>query len=435
MSDVTGSVDFATSDPFNSDTAGTTPKAFTVNKDARSEQGGGTYPNYWSHKTRSGHSFIMDDTPGNETVTLQHRSGSAIQMKPDGGVTMTTHNGKYEVVFGEDRVTVSGAQDITVKGDASFRVYGDYNVTVHKDYNLTVLGNMNMTAKNLNRSIRGTMDTEAKTVNKRVEGSLTYNSQGAQTYLASGDTALASTGKGKVQVVAASGDLGVHALGKSSKFVMAGAGDMYQNSGKTFNGTYYSLSTVGGPHHKYGVGTPGSLYQKKVLVDAAGLHTMVAHDEMRKVQGSVNKMIGMNETKDITGQKSTKAGAGISHTATSGHIIHTAQTGSISHTATTGSVEIRAPAGATNIAGGTLNINALSGLLGMAGSAGVALDSLGSLLNLNGGIATIMSALGISLPFNITEASQAQTPPTLQGTQANQPTQEPDASSEINSWL
>ena len=101
------------------------PKKYKVRKDSRSESKAGQYPNYMSYKSRSGHSLIFDDTAGQETVTLQHRSGTAVQMNPDGGLTMTTHNGKYEVVFGEDRLTISGAQDITVKGDASLRVYGD----------------------------------------------------------------------------------------------------------------------------------------------------------------------------------------------------------------------------------------------------------------------------------------------------------------------
>ena len=68
-------------DTFNDNSEGkTTPRKFNVDQDARGMQSGGQYPNYWSHKTRSGHNFIMDDSEGNETVTLQHRSGTAIQI-------------------------------------------------------------------------------------------------------------------------------------------------------------------------------------------------------------------------------------------------------------------------------------------------------------------------------------------------------------------
>ena len=71
----------------------TTPNKFKVAEDARKVEGSGKYPNYWSYKSRSGHNIIMDDSKGNETVTVQHRSGSAIQFRPDGGVHYTTRNG------------------------------------------------------------------------------------------------------------------------------------------------------------------------------------------------------------------------------------------------------------------------------------------------------------------------------------------------------
>ena len=139
-----------------------TPKKWTQphKSDARKDGSAGSYPDYFSWKTRSGHIFQLDDSQGHETITLQHRGGTAIQMAHDGSLHITAHNGKYEITFGENRMTVSGAQDITVKGDASLRVYGDYNVTCHKDYNLSVLGNFNVTAKNHNRHILGNMDTQ-----------------------------------------------------------------------------------------------------------------------------------------------------------------------------------------------------------------------------------------------------------------------------------
>lgn len=409
-------------DTFNDNSEGkTTPRKFNVDQDARGMQSGGQYPNYWSHKTRSGHSFIMDDSEGNETVTLQHRSGTAIQMRPDGGMLLTTHNGKYEVVLGEERVTISGASDITVKGDTSLRCYGDYNVTVHKDYNLTVLGNMNVTSKNLNRHIRGTMDTEAKTVNKRVEGSLTYNSQGAQTYLADGDTSIASTGKGKVQVVAASGDLGVQALGSGANMVITSANKMYQKSTNDYNGIFGSI------------GDPTPIHQISVSSNGVKVKTQQTDYNHEVDQG--------NKTTKVTGNYNVQStGGNISHQTQGGsiqqqasqNIIHSAQS---SYQATAGSnMDLRAPSGSATFAGASTVINALSGALGIAGSGGISLDSLGSMLNLNGGIASIASALGLSLNFNFGQSADATQPPQLQGTQANQPQQEPDATSEIDSW-
>ena len=153
---------------------------------------GGKYPDYFSWKTRSGHSFQLDDTMGQETVTLQHRSGTAIQMASDGTLTITAHNGRYDIVFGEDRMTVSGAQDVTIKGDASIRVHGDYNVTCQKDYNLTVLGNFNIVAKNHNRHILGNIDTQARNETKKLNGSSSKLTRGAISYVAKGSVGMMS---------------------------------------------------------------------------------------------------------------------------------------------------------------------------------------------------------------------------------------------------
>ena len=159
----------------------------------RKGKSSGKYPHTTNWKTRSGNvPFQVDDNPGSESITIQHRSGSAIQMLADGSVHLTTHNGKYDIVFGEDRVTVSGLQDITVKGDATMRVYGDYNVTCHKDYNLSVLGNYNVTAKNMNRHILGNSDMQARNENKKLMGSAAKIARGGIAYVAKGSITHAS---------------------------------------------------------------------------------------------------------------------------------------------------------------------------------------------------------------------------------------------------
>lgn len=435
MTDVTGSVTTAggSGQQFNTNEEGkTTPRKFTVDKDARSMESGGTYPNYWSHKTRSGHSFIMDDSEGNETVTLQHRSGTAIQMRPDGGMLLTTHNGKYEVVLGEERVTISGASDITVKGDTSLRCYGDYNVTVHKDYNLTVLGNMNMTSKNLNRHIRGTMDTETKTENKRIEGSSSQNNGGAHALVTKGDFSIAT--KGKFQAVSGK-DFGIHAKGN---MVAESDKKLYHRSGDEYHGSFFTGSTGGqGAGRKYGSLPSGSgIPKKSILVNSEGTHYRVTGEYNIDVGQSMSRKIGMSDSHDVGQNKKVRVQGHSGHTTVTGNIIQKATAGSIQHTATAGSVDIRAPAGAATVAGGITNINSITGVLNMAAAAGgINLESIGGLLNLNGGIITqIASALGLSLPFDITSAMSADKPPELQGIQADQPKEEPDASGEINSW-
>jgi hypothetical protein len=415
MTDVTGSVSTmsgAESNQYNTnDDAKETPKAMNFDKDARGMEGGGQYPNYWSHKTRSGHNFIMDDSKGNETITIQHRSGSAIQFRPDGGVHYTTHNGKYEVVFGENRITVSGAQDITVKGDASLRVYGNHNVTVHKDYNLTVLGNMNVTSKNLNRSIRGNMDTTAKNINKRVEGSSTYNSGGAHSVVSKGNMTVASRG---AQTFLA-GSKGLHAS-------VPNQGNM---TFKNEKGDMHMETKQGKFDAKFSADQGGS--QVVSLTAKDGTFTTQAKQDINHEAQSGKYQVKAAQQVGIQSESSN-----IQVKAASGSI---QQVAGQSYTATAGaSMDMRAPSGAATFAGQSTNINSLGGILSMVSQgAGINLDALSGLLNLNGGIGSIMSAAQ-QLSFVFDQIQGAEGIPKITAERADQPTEEPDASGEISSW-
>lgn len=149
-----------------------TPRKWKGPVDQRREKGAGTYPNQaLVFHSRSGHNWVIDDSEGKESMTFQHRGGSAIQFQPNGAIQIVSHNSLYNLVFGQNRLTVTGANDMTVKGDGSLMVYGDFNKTVHGDFNLTATGDMNFTAENLNSTVRGNIDTQAKNETKKLEGS------------------------------------------------------------------------------------------------------------------------------------------------------------------------------------------------------------------------------------------------------------------------
>ena len=169
-----------------------TPQQWMGPKDVREGKGSGDYPNYSSWKTRSGHSIIMDDSDGKESLTIQHRGGSALQFLPNGAVHMVSSQGNYQVVFGENRMTVTGAMDITCKGDHSFRTYGDVNHTHHGDYNLSVTGDHNITSRNMNRTVRGNMETIAQNETKKIEGNSAKQVGGAYSVAAKQSVGIAS---------------------------------------------------------------------------------------------------------------------------------------------------------------------------------------------------------------------------------------------------
>ena len=337
--------------------------------DARKAKSTGSYPDYFSWKTRSGHTFQLDDSQGAETVTLQHRSGTAIQMAPDGSLHITAHNGRYDIVFGEDRMTVSGAQDVTIKGDASVRVYGDYNVTCQKDYNLTILGNFNLVAKNHNRQILGNIDTQARNENKKLMGSSAKIARGAIAYVAKGSSTFVSQSDQ------------VHIAGAAGVNLTANEGDINQNIEK---GNFHSETKDGEVH-----------------VKSKGKMNYESSEEAIKM--TAEKDFGIeSKTRGIQ----AKAQQNVGITSTAGDIQAKAAGGNVEVTAQS-KMDMRATGDAhfggakTSIVGQTMT--------SIVGQTSVNVDGP-SALNLNSGIglSNIMSALGLQLDFDFGQIASAQ---------------------------
>lgn len=326
--------------------------------DARKSKSAGGYPDYFSWKTRSGHIFQLDDTQGGETVTIQHRGGTAIQMAQDGSLHITAHNGKYDVTFGENRMTISGAQDITVKGDASMRIYGDYNVTCQKDYNLTVLGNFNLVAKNHNRHILGNIDTQARNENKKLMGSSAKIARGAIAYVSKGSATIASHSDQ------------VHIGGAAGVNLAVSEGNITQNIDK---GNFHSETKDGEVH-----------------VKSKGKMNVESTDEAIKM--TAQKDFGV-ESKQNGVQVKAQQSVGI--TSTGGDIQAKAAGGNVEMTAQA-KMDLRASGQAslegstTHVSGQTVNVKG-SSITNIDGPSG---------LNLNGGLSQVMSALGLQLNFD-----------------------------------
>lgn len=101
------------------------------------------YPYNNIQQTESGHSFEMDDTPTRERVRLQHRSGTFLEMHPNGDEVHKIYGTGYEINLKGKNVLIKGTCNITIEGDANMEVKGNHNVQVAGDYNLLVGGKMN----------------------------------------------------------------------------------------------------------------------------------------------------------------------------------------------------------------------------------------------------------------------------------------------------
>ena len=197
------------------------PNEWSGSKDARTAEGAGKYPNYnVLVKDRSGNMIMTDSNKGAEHITIQHRSGSAVQFMPDGAVQITAHNGQYGIIFGENRVKITGAQDITVDGAASMKVKGDFNTTVDGNHNMTVAGNMNtVCAGNFNIVAGKQLDIAAKSSSMKIEGSLTLEA----------DQNLALVGTNGATLSSTEGNVGI--TGQTKVGIKAGGGGLSLEGG------------------------------------------------------------------------------------------------------------------------------------------------------------------------------------------------------------
>ena len=125
-------------------------------------------------QSESGHSIEMDDTVGKERLRLQHRSGSFLEMQPDGTEVHKIYGDGYEIIMGKKNVSIKGQCNITIegpcvvniKGDSIMNIAGDSTqfiggnvvqqiqgkakITSVGDMDLTSKGDINMAAQNVN---------------------------------------------------------------------------------------------------------------------------------------------------------------------------------------------------------------------------------------------------------------------------------------------
>lgn len=145
------------------------------------------YPYNKVQQTESGHVFEMDDTPASERINIAHRTGTFVEMLPNGGRIDKAVGSKWDIVEGDDylfikgngTVRVKGKIDIKVEGDASLEVDGTLTQTIHGDHILNVAGEMQVNVGQAYRlkasSIRqeaylDSIDTYAKHFNRMESG-------------------------------------------------------------------------------------------------------------------------------------------------------------------------------------------------------------------------------------------------------------------------
>lgn len=111
---------------------------WTEPESAANVDAGPQYPYNNMTQTESGHMFELDDTPSRERIRLQHRSGTFVEMHPNGDEVHKVYGKGYEIHLKGKNVLIKGVCNITIEGDCNMQVAGDFNHRVEGNYNLTV---------------------------------------------------------------------------------------------------------------------------------------------------------------------------------------------------------------------------------------------------------------------------------------------------------
>lgn len=110
-----------------------------------------TYPlNTVLLESESGHLIEVDDTPNAERVHIYHRSGSHIEMRPDGGVKHKTVKKRQDITVGDHEISITGDCDIIVDGGYSLHIRkGELIIDVKDDAAINVKGKLKISANTI----------------------------------------------------------------------------------------------------------------------------------------------------------------------------------------------------------------------------------------------------------------------------------------------
>jgi hypothetical protein len=246
---------------------------------------------------------------------------------PDGKVNMTTQNGKYELVFGENRIKITGAYDITVNGNASLKVDGDYNMTVARNMNVTVEGDYNITSKNSKQTVRDNAVLTAKTMTNAIQNNISIQSALGSLSLLCSTAWIAGSATGSAALTAANqvainanlGEVMIRGMKKVSMFSQSGDVAIQSLTGKfsvyALRSALNSIATstiesLGSVNINSGVST--NMYSDATLtVQSMGL-TKISSAAATTVQSTGVMSIGSDGALNMYGVGATSIASGAS---------------------------------------------------------------------------------------------------------------------------
>jgi hypothetical protein len=104
------------------------------------------YPYNKALYTESGHIVELDDTRGNERISIEHRTGTFYEIDAEGNQIHRVVNDNYTVICKDNELYVGGNVNIVVKGDANITATKKVNIKGYNDGKIDVSGNLEIRA-------------------------------------------------------------------------------------------------------------------------------------------------------------------------------------------------------------------------------------------------------------------------------------------------
>lgn len=142
-----GSTVSDTATGFASTVFGTMPKTFSEDPPSYDPK----YPyNTVIHESESGHLIEADDSPGAERIHIMHRSGSHIEMRPDGGIKYKAVQKRQDVTIADHEIYVAGDCNIITEGGYTIHIRkGELVIDAKQGASINVQGQLKMHADNI----------------------------------------------------------------------------------------------------------------------------------------------------------------------------------------------------------------------------------------------------------------------------------------------
>ena len=95
-------------------------------------------PKYTQNKVISSkhHIIELDDTDGKERINIYHKSGSFIEIHPNGDIVEKVKSSKYKIILSDSNELVKGAYNLEVTGDINIKTAA--NTTIDSGANCTI---------------------------------------------------------------------------------------------------------------------------------------------------------------------------------------------------------------------------------------------------------------------------------------------------------